>query len=438
LVKPIKTWRMLREAQSWRAAWRTRRDNPIAVQAALEMRRRAERRPGWLMCSPWMLGWSLLISGFTTYLLIAAYLRFMAVAPSSVASHSFAINALLWTVVQLFDAATVLLLLWLLERVAAACIYCSGMLASYHGARGGLSGELALTPLNDYECVAGVLQHVLHLCLAPVVLLSIVACADQFLGVMGVLQGQAPDPAAGWPGGQLLWLGLAALLSLPVKIIGALAAILATALTLLSFSPWWRYPSVTFGAVVLALAWHLAGVISAPPGRMGLWGYSGLGDWLPAVFTSRWPALLLLAGLLVLIIAAHAWTPLITYSTCARWGMPALRVIASTGLLCILFFAASAFANYDNNSFWASGAPPYSLGVWDMAPALCWPVQAASIACPLLWSENILRLEQWTRTTLLISFIWHALAVMGIPLLLLLVYAGHARQAVFVRRRVLG
>jgi hypothetical protein len=429
--------RLLSEIRAWRAAWAARRDNPIAIQAALELRRRARRRPAWLICSPFMFWWSVAVSACTTYVLVLAYLRFHAVAGSSIASPAFALTALWWSALQLLDAADLLLVLLLLERLSAAFFFCSNALAGYRGARGSISGELAVTALSDHDCVAGVLQHVLALCFRPVVWLSLVSTADLLLYACIMPSSQLAEAGPVWPGGQLAWLIGAALLTVPVRIVAALAAVLAGALTLLSFSPWWRYSSVTSGAAVLALMWHLLAVASAPPGRYAEITLYYFADWLPLVFRTPWPGLIVAAGLAVLIGFGHAWSPLSTYRAGARWGMPALRTIVSTGLLCILYFAVGSFATREDDALWP-GVSQASMEETPMLASFAWQVQAASIACPLplvIYAEDE---DKTSAKTLVISLVLRSLIITVMPLLLIAMYLGHARQAVFVRRRVLG
>lgn len=430
--------RMQSEVRAWRAAWRGRRDNPIAIQAALELRRRAGRRPAWLICSPFMFWWGVAVSACTTYVLVLAYLRFHAVAGSSIAAPAFALNALWWSVLQLLDAADLLLLLLLLERLSAAFFFSSSALAGYRGARGSINGELAVTALSDHECVVGVLQHGLKLCYTPVVWLSVASTADLLLYACIMPSPQLAGPGPLWPGGQLAWLIGAAALTVPVRIIAALAAVLAGVLVLLSFSPWWRLASVTSGAAVLALLWQMLALASAPPGRFGAISMYYFTDWLPVVFHTPWPALIVVCGLAVLIGLAHAWTPLRTYSAGARWGMPALRTIVSTGLLCILFFTVGSFANGEDELTWSGVRQDYPEATSFLA-SLAWQAQAVSVACPLplVLNEEDDNKDSSTKT-LAISLVLRSLIITVMPLLLIAMYLGHARQAVFVRRRVLG
>ena len=326
------------EAQAWREAWRGRRANPIALQAALECRRRDARRPAWLPCSRFMFFCTALISSVTAYLLVIAYLRFSAVAGSSIASRSFAHGALLWGDVQVLDSAVVLAILWLAERLALSFWYSSALLAAYPGARGALTSEMAGSRLTDYEYVVGALQHVTRLCWTPLLLLSGLSALDGFIFMSQLLDPPTVDSAAFWRPGQLPVLALLALLTALLKPICGLLAVWASALVLLSFSPWWRHAAVTYIAAGLALAWHLPGLLCVLPGDAGAVSGAAGGRCAAHALAQPWMAPVLLLILVLLAVEAHTTSPLQAHQRWARRGVPAMRLILVASALAILLF----------------------------------------------------------------------------------------------------
>jgi hypothetical protein len=413
------------EATAWRAAWRGRRLNPLAGQAALEFQRWAARRPAWRPCSRWMLFWGVLVSAATTYLLVVAYLRFQGVVGSSVVSRSFAATALLAGVVQVLDGAVLLASMWLLERLALAFWYSSALLAAHPGAREGPGGAFAASRLSDYEYVIGALQWVTRPCWTPLLLLAGLSALDEFLYGTGWIQ----TP----PGAHLALprIALAALMLALLKPVCGLLAIWATALVLLSFSPWWRHAAVSYFAAWLALAWQLPGVACVLPGMLGQMALFRIGDVVPRIFAEPWVAPVLLLLLMLLAAEAHSTSPLRAHQRFARWGMPALRPILACGLPVIAFFSIGnyiAFQLSDADQRWHwLGLEPSTLSL------VLWPVVASSAASPIPLLYYV--------STEMLQGLWVALRLMaqaGMPLLLVLIFAGHARAAVFLRRSVLG
>jgi hypothetical protein len=420
------------EATAWREAWRGRRANPIAQQAALECRRRDARRPAWLPCSRFMFFCTALISSVTAYLLVIAYLRFSAVAGSSIASRSFAHGALLWGGLQVLDSAVVLAILWLAERLALSFWYSGGLLAAYPGARGALGSEMAGSRLSDHEYVMGALQHVLHLCWRPLLVLGGLSALDGFIHQSGWLGAPYGDMLPGWRPEQLPVLALLALLTALLKPICGLLAVWATALVLLSFGPWWRHAAVSYIAAGLTLAWHLPGLLCVLPGTLGQQVTDWMGDALPWMFSEPLILLNLMLLLLVFCVEAHTTSPLRAHQYWMRPGMPAMRLILVSGALVILCFAmGNAYALINGASYGYTDEP-------GMLSFIFWPVLTVSSANPMSLQTLVSAGagEAW----------WQAFAVLGLlglaqaslTLLLLLIFAGHARAAVYLRRSVLG
>jgi hypothetical protein len=421
------------EAQAWREAWRGRRANPISLQAALESRRRAAQRPAWLPCSRFMFVCTALISSATAYLLVIAFLRFTAVAGSSVASRSFAHGALLWGCVQVLDSAVVLALLWLAERLALSFWYSGGLLAAYPGARGALGSEIAGSRITDYEYVVGALQHVTRLCWSPLLLLSGLSALDGFVYSWQLLSEQSTANAAASPPGQLAWLALLAVLTALLKPVCGLLAVWATVLVLLSFSPLWRSAAVTHIVVWLALAWHLPGLACVLPGTLGQYMTMYVGNVLPALFSESWVPLLVLLGLLALAVEAHTTSPLRAHQNWACQGVPAMRLILVSGALVVLCSGSGNLIAYMASSeiYPSTSDLPSWLLVF-------WPVLASSAASlmPLLSMPASVMMQASPQLDPGLGL--RALAQAGLPLLLLLIFAGHARAAVYLRRSILG
>lgn len=423
------------EAQAWREAWRGRRANPIAVQAALECRRRAARRPAWLPCSRFMFCCTALVSSVTAYLLVIAYLRFSAVAGSSIASRSFAQGALLWGCVQVLDSAVVLAILWLAERLAQSFWYSSTLLAAYPGARGALTSEMAGSRLTDYEYVVGALQHVTRLCWTPLLLLSGLSALDGFIyesGWLGAPTYGGTIPV--WRPEQLPVLALLALLTALLKPICGLLAVWASSVVLLSFSPWWRHAAAAYIAAGLAFAWHLPGSLCVLPGTLGQFVAVWVGDVLSMLFTQPWMAPVLLLILVLLAVEAHTTSPLQAHQRWARRGVPAMRLILVTSALAILMFTiGNGMAYRIDDSTYSSFDEPQQL-----LPAVLWPELVSSAASPMSLRPGFTPEagQLWWRTCLGLGS--HGLAQGVLPLLFLLIFAGHARASVYVRRSVLG
>lgn len=423
------------EARAWREAWRARRDNPIAQQAALECCRRDARRPAWLPCSRFMFVCTALVSSVTAYLLVVAYLRFSAAAGSSIASRSFAHGALLWGCVQVLESAVVLAILWLAERLALSFWYSSTLLAVYPGARGAISSEVAGSRITDYEYVVGALQHVTRLCWTPLMLLAGLGALDGFIYESGWLGAPFGGTVPGWSPGQLPALALLALLTALLKPICGLLAVWASAVVLLSFGPWWRRAAATYIAAGLALAWHLPGLLCVLPGTPGQYLAVWAGDAFELLFSEQWDvaALLLLLALLLLILEAHTTSPRRAQQFWTLRGVPAMRLIVVTSVLAIVLFAVGNGMAYriDDSNYSSFNEPQ------DELPALLWPELMSSAASPMPlrpgFTPEIGQL--WWRTCLGLGV--RGMVQGGLPLLFLLIFAGHARAAVFIRRSVL-
>jgi hypothetical protein len=426
------------EAGAWRTAWRARRDNPLAASAALAYRRAVARRPAWLPCSPFMCACLLLVSAATTYLLGVAWLRFDELAASLLASRGFALRALGWAGVQLLESSAVLVLLWLGERLALSFRYATVLLATHHGARGGLSPELAASGLSDHDVVVGALQHLTRLCWPPLLLLAVLDVLVQFIYASDLLT--SPVLAAVMHGRQtvqLAWFILLMLLALLLKPLCGLLAVWAGGLLLLCLGPWWRSAPLAYGAAALALAWQAPGLACALPGQLGGW----------VLYASRYalvwrtcdPAVMALLPLLLLLLslAALRADPLRAYAYWARRGMPAMRPLLACAIAAALFAGVVILCAQlaPANPYSGSRTPPWlaQLGYW------LWPALTTASACPLplqdmarsyaagkLLSEGFVNL----------GLRWAVLG--GTPLALALLFAAQARAAVCLRRRVLG
>lgn len=422
------------EAAAWREAWRNRRDNPVALSAALQFARSSQRRPVWLPCSRFMFACAVLISGATAYLLVVAWQRFTAVSGSSVVTRGFARNALGWGGVQVLEGAQLLALLWLAERLVLALWYAGGLLATYPGARGALSPELAGSRLSDHECVTGALVYIARLCWTPMLVLGVLNTLDQFIYASGWLP-LPGGPGAAYSAEHLPWLALIALLSIVLKPLCGMLAVWAGALLLLSFGPWWRHAAVSYGAAALALLWHAPGLACALPGTAGqqLAGMLGYSLW----WSEFAPSLVLLLIVLLLLLAAeaHATSPLGAYSFGARRQAPALRLVLATGAVAVLLGGLVNLCAYLVNE-------PYVWGDDDLPTTLSlalWPAMAVSVACPLSLTALVADYgHSATPAGAYLGLSLRAVVQLGVPLGLALIFAGHARAALYVRRSVLG
>jgi hypothetical protein len=425
--------RRLREAlRPWAQAWRGRSDNPLARRAALTQARRAQRGSPW-RCSWWLLSCGILISGATACLLAQAVLRFGALGSSGIASTAYAHNALLWSTLQVLDGAVLFGVAWLLERLAQAGWFCTLWLAQPGVGRPGIGEDYCASPLSTEDYAVGALAHALRLCLGPCIMLGVFGAANQLCAVIAQRQGTLAAPCPAWPGGELVWLCVGAGLSGLLRCAGSLAAVLATLLLLLALSPYWRNAAAAYLAPVTALAWHALAALSNPPGRRP-WAADPSSDWLALVFAAPQAAWITGAGLVLLGLEAYIWRGPRTLALHARWGLGAARLLAACGGLCILWILIGRFINYDELYAHLSQTHTSMPDLRSLLPATLWPLSAISGAYSVPVLEQLAEVKDASALLLLKALGLRALALL-IPLGLGIIFLGHLRTAIWLKRR---
>ncbi len=437
--------------RGWAAAWRERRNNPLARLLSAEAHNSQQRRSPYYI-SPWMTCCSVLLCALTAYLLWRAYLAFGALGSGAVVSTAAVRHMLAWAFVQLADSAALLSLCWLLERLATAYRCAAGLLLKPRLSRHTMLDELVPASFSGPELITGALLHVLRLTWLPLLAIVLGSAAAQLSAVLAARTGGFAPAGPGWPGGELAWLiGLTGL-SLPLRLLSGTLALLAGALLLLCCSPYWRTSAPAQILAALAVGWHALAYSAAAPGHMP-WGASWAGGWLALVFATPAPWLLLIGGLGLLALEAQLWHTPRARQLLARGGLGALRLVAALGLLGVLLLGVGRFADFDTAYYAGAASARIPLEVRALLPQLCWPLQAASATAlmtpadpgpalpqlPALGGSSMLVEAQPeippTAMAWLKSFGLQALLMLLLPLLTCIVLLGHARSAVWLRRR---
>jgi hypothetical protein len=417
-------------AGGWLSAWRDRRDNPLAREAAWRIEGSAR---GWRL--PIML-WPVLViqSAIATCLIYQSYLHFQTLAPSASISRAYALNTLLWAVTTLLDSAVVVCGAWLVMQLLIAFFASCGFLTRRPGWGARLSAELAASPLPDAAVVAGAGLNALRLVRAPLVLLAVIAAADQLAGVCAAHQDVLFAPAgAGWPGAAWLWALLAAMLIAALKAVSGALVVLAGVWALLCFSAYWRHAALPGIAWAGAMLYQMFCCYVGWPGR-GPFIRPG-SDWLAEVFRSPAPVMLLGVGLILLALESQLWPGPLANRYLARRGFGALHTLLVCGLLIGLLLWVGRFIDYDMLFFnyYNSKASLPEMRAW--APSIGWPLQAAGISCPIPALEQTFSQPGASALVLFRLIALRGLMLLGFPLFLCVIFSGHARIAVWLARR---
>lgn len=414
----------------WLAAWRGRRDNPLARPDA--WREKGERACHQL---PVPVALTLILcSAAATCFIFQAYLHFKALAPSASISRAYALNTLLWAITTLLDYAVVVCSVWLLLHVSSVYRPCCGFLTRLPGFGARLSPELAVSPLSDADVVIGAGIYTLRVVRGPLILLAVISAADQLAGICAKHQDLLFAPGnVNWPGAPWLWALLAAVLIAAIKVASGVLVVLMGVWALLCFSAYWRHPALPaiawVGAVMVQLLCFLVGW----PGNHPF--YACGNDWLAEVFKTPAPIVLLGAGLLLLAFEAQLWNWPGARERLARYRASAMRTLLAYGLLAGLLLWVGLFIDYDTLFWQSAGAQKQLPGLWALAPGIGWPLHAASISCPIPALEQAFSQPGATALGLFKLIALRALMLLGFPFMLCVIFGGHARSSVWLARR---
>jgi hypothetical protein len=417
-------------AGGWLAAWRGRRDNPLArADCWREKGERSYRQ------MPVSVGLTLILCSITaTCLIFQAYLHFKALASSACISRAYALNTLLWALTTMLDYAVVVCYVWLLQHVSCAYRACCGFLTRQPGWGRRLSPELAASPLSDTAVVTGAGMYALRVVGGPLLLLAIISAVDQLAGVCAKHQDALfAAGSAGWPGAPWLWALLAAVLIAAIKVACGALVVLAGVWALLCFSAYWRHPALPAIAWVGGVMGQLLCLLVGWPGNHPF--YASGNDWLAEVFRTPAPVILLGAGLLLLALESQLWHGTRARARLARFHFGAVRTLLACGLLVGLLLWVGLFIDYDTLFWQSTGAQKQLPGLWALAPGIGWPLQAASISCPIPALEDAFSQPGAAAPVLFKLIALRALMLLGFPLLLCVIFGGHARSAVWLARR---
>ncbi len=423
-------WRSALHA--WASAWGGRADNPLARQAELTQLRLAQRGSPWA-CSWWLLSCGSLISAATAALLVQAVLRFEQLSASAVASSAYAHNVLLWCSVQVLDGLVLFGVAWLLARLAQAGWFCTQWLASSSTGRADCATDYSTSALSTEDYIVGAVTHTLRLCWAPCMFASAAGTVDQLCAVIALKQSTLAASSPLWPGGELTWLIIGALVGFGIRLLGSLASVLATLLLLLALSPYWRMSALAYLAPSAALLWHALAALYSPAGRRP-WPADAASDFLALVFTAPQAVWLVGAGLLLLGVEAYAWRGPRTLQAHARLSLGSIRLLAAVGALWIIWMLAARFIDYDALYAHLSQAQATYPDLRSLAPGSLWPLQAISAAYGVPVLEQLAQGQDASALLTLKALGLRALALL-MPLGLCAIFLGHLRTAVWLKRR---
>jgi hypothetical protein len=416
-------------AGGWLAAWRGRRDNPLALAAPW-----GAGRGEFMLLPPavWAL-WAI-CSALATALVFQSYRRFQTLAPNASISRAYALNTLVWGVVTLLDYALPVAACWLLMRIYRAYRACCGFLSPLPGRAARFTPELAACPLSDAAVVYGAGLYTLREIRAPLLLLALVSAADQLAGVCASHQGLLLAPGnAAWPVAPWLWALGGAVLIAGVKALSGALVIVAGAWALLCFSAYWRHPALPGVALSLAMLYHVLSLGLGWPGR-NLYALYGC-DWVAEVFHPLLSALMLGVGLILLATEAQVCYGPRAWAWLARTGLIAWRMAVACALLVALLWWAGRYIDYDTLLMGFYDAKSGWPELRAQAPVWLWPLHAFSACPPFTALEQVFQLPEARAAMLGRALAMRAGLLLGLALLLGAFGAGHARMAVWIARR---
>jgi hypothetical protein len=218
-----------------------------------------------------------------------------------------------------------------------------------------------------------------------------------------------------------------------IKAASGALVVLASTWALLCFSAYWRHPVLPGIAWAGALLNQGLCIFAGWPGRSPF--NSPVSDWVAQVFLSPAPAVLLGTGLLLLALEAHLWYWPGARARLTRHGLGAWRTILACAMLLLVVLWAGRFIDYDMLFFdyYSAKASLPELRAW--APSIGWPLQAASVSCPIPALEQAFSQLGATAAVLFKLITLRTLMLLGFPLLLCVIFGGHARLAVWLARR---